>query len=236
MLFLRPTESATLFLQQLGRGLRRTREKAVLTVLGLCRAPPQRVPVRPSAEGSHRADPPWTRTRHRTRLPVPPVGLPNHHGPTITADRAGKHPQPSRATAGPRSSPNCDPTVIRTYEPFCTSQGSSFPTCCVTATPGRSCGARPGSEPAPAPKTRRALLKRIRAFAHIDDPAADADVPSAAATTTRSPTRDLSTADQRIARMLFFSLWPDGGTHESVDVGLMRLRARSGSTRRTTKR
>ena len=33
MLFLRPTESATVFLQQLGRGLRRARDKAVLTVL-----------------------------------------------------------------------------------------------------------------------------------------------------------------------------------------------------------
>ena len=33
VLFLRPTESATVFLQQLGRGLRRTRDKAVLTVL-----------------------------------------------------------------------------------------------------------------------------------------------------------------------------------------------------------
>ncbi len=33
LLFLRPTESATLFLQQLGRGLRRAREKAACTVL-----------------------------------------------------------------------------------------------------------------------------------------------------------------------------------------------------------
>ena len=33
VLFLRPTESATVFLQQLGRGLRRTHDKAVLTVL-----------------------------------------------------------------------------------------------------------------------------------------------------------------------------------------------------------
>ena len=33
VLFLRPTESATVFLQQLGRGLRRTYDKAVLTVL-----------------------------------------------------------------------------------------------------------------------------------------------------------------------------------------------------------
>jgi ERCC4-related helicase len=33
LLLLRPTESATLFLQQLGRGLRRTHGKSVLTVL-----------------------------------------------------------------------------------------------------------------------------------------------------------------------------------------------------------
>ena len=33
VLFLRPTESATIFMQQLGRGLRRTEDKAVLTVL-----------------------------------------------------------------------------------------------------------------------------------------------------------------------------------------------------------
>lgn len=33
VLLLRPTESATIFLQQLGRGLRRTRDKSVLTVL-----------------------------------------------------------------------------------------------------------------------------------------------------------------------------------------------------------
>jgi superfamily II DNA or RNA helicase len=31
VLFLRPTESSTVFLQQLGRGLRRAKDKAVLT-------------------------------------------------------------------------------------------------------------------------------------------------------------------------------------------------------------
>ncbi len=35
VLFLRPTESATVFLQQLGRGLRKARDKAVLTVIDL---------------------------------------------------------------------------------------------------------------------------------------------------------------------------------------------------------
>ena len=49
VLFLRPTESATVFLQQLGRGLRRTRDKAVLTVLDFVGLSPQGVPLRPEA-------------------------------------------------------------------------------------------------------------------------------------------------------------------------------------------
>ena len=36
---------------------------------------------------------------------------------------------------------------------------------------------------------------------------------------------DLSPAEQRLARMLFFSLWPDGGGHASYDDGLAALRA-----------
>ena len=34
---------------------------------------------------------------------------------------------------------------------------------------------------------------------------------------------DLSPAEQRLARMLFFSLWPGGSNHESIKAGLARL-------------
>jgi superfamily II DNA or RNA helicase/HKD family nuclease len=47
VLFLRPTESATVFLQQLGRGLRLSDEKACLTVLDFHRLPIGRIPLRP---------------------------------------------------------------------------------------------------------------------------------------------------------------------------------------------
>ena len=39
------------------------------------------------------------------------------------------------------------------------------------------------------------------------------------------PTRELHAAEQRIARMLLFSLWPDGGGFDSIDQGLDALRS-----------
>ena len=64
-------------------------------------------------------------------------------------------------------------------------------------------------------------MKRIRAFAHVDDPERSAayrrlladDAPSYA---------DLSPVEQRLARMLFFSVWPGGSNHESIEAGLAR--------------
>ncbi len=60
LLLLRPTESATIFMQQLGRGLRRTRDKAVLTVLDFVGLPPHRVPLRRALPRTH---------RHRRKTP-----------------------------------------------------------------------------------------------------------------------------------------------------------------------
>lgn len=67
------------------------------------------------------------------------------------------------------------------------------------------------------------LAKRGRALAHVDDPGRAAaylrlltdDAPSYA---------ELREIDQRYARMLFFSLWPDGGGFASYAAGLEALR------------
>jgi hypothetical protein len=66
------------------------------------------------------------------------------------------------------------------------------------------------------------LLKRIRAFSHVDD--------RHRATTYQmllsdgSPSYDaLSPVERKYAEMLFFSLWPDGGGHASYDAGLAAL-------------
>ena len=63
VLFLRPTESATVFLQQLGRGLRLTRGKTVLTV-----------PLRSTLPCADRRQPKRTGTSGRARLPLPAFG------------------------------------------------------------------------------------------------------------------------------------------------------------------
>ena len=71
VLFLRPTESSTVFLQQLGRGLRRAKDKAVLTALDFVghHRKEFRFDQRFRAmTGSTRAA---ARARHRARLPVP---------------------------------------------------------------------------------------------------------------------------------------------------------------------
>ncbi len=54
LLMLRPTDSPTLFLQQLGRGLRKTRARRVCTVLDFVGHAPQGVPLRPALPGAAR--------------------------------------------------------------------------------------------------------------------------------------------------------------------------------------
>ena len=82
VLFLRPTESATVFLQQLGRGLRQSRRtRTCLTVLDFIGNAQPQLPVRSALPGAH-----WDHSRRRHRadrggLPVPARGC------TIQLDR-----------------------------------------------------------------------------------------------------------------------------------------------------
>ena len=67
------------------------------------------------------------------------------------------------------------------------------------------------------------LLKRVRALAHVDD------VERATAylrlLEDNAPLyTELSEREQHFARMLFFSLWPDGGRFGSYDEGMAALR------------
>ena len=71
------------------------------------------------------------------------------------------------------------------------------------------------------------MLRRLSALLHVDDPerveqytrliAADAP-----------PYAELNERDQRFARMLFFTLWPDLGGFSSYEAGLRHLRGHPG--------
>jgi superfamily II DNA or RNA helicase/HKD family nuclease len=222
VLFLRPTESATLFLQQLGRGLRRTRDKAVLTVLDFV--------------GHHRKE---FRFDHRLRaltgqtrrglerdiergFPFLPSGC------QIIMDRQAQQIvlENIRCQVGNRW-----PQVIaelRSYgdQDLSTFLNESGLELSDVLRNGHSwtelrraagLGTRSGSA------LEAGLLKRIRAFTHVDDPARF-QIYRRLLADGATGYSELSAPERRFAEMLFFSLWPAGGGHESIDVGLEFLR------------
>ena len=87
--------SATVFLQQLGRGLRRSEGKAVLTVLDFIGSAPA-VPLRPALPRAHRRHPPAVAASGGRRLPVP-------------AGRQLPHARPGRSGGGARERPGARP-------------------------------------------------------------------------------------------------------------------------------
>ena len=223
VLFLRPTESATIFLQQLGRGLRRTRDKAVLTVLDFV--------------GHHRKEFRFdlklrALTGHSRReleqdiergFPFLPSGcqivmdrqaqqvvLENIRGQV--ANRWRDLVQELRRLPDMNLRGYLDETGAELSDVL--KQGKKSWTQLR-----RDAGVVSHS----ASKTESALLKRMRAFVHVDDVTRAEGYRRLLTATT--PYVDLSSADQRLARMLFFSLHPGAGGFDSYDEGLDQLRA-----------
>jgi superfamily II DNA or RNA helicase/HKD family nuclease len=222
VLFLRPTESATLFLQQLGRGLRRTRDKAVLTVLDFV--------------GHHRKEFRFDRrlgaltgaTRRGLERDIE-HGFPFlPSGCQIVMDRQSQHIvlENIRSQVGNRW-----PQVVselRSYgeqdlQTFLAESGLELSDV-VRGDRSWTKLRRAAGLPTRAGSDRETeLLKRIRAFARVDDDVRrraysrllDDDAPAYA---------NLGPVEQRLARMLFFSLWPGGGGHATVENGFEALR------------
>jgi superfamily II DNA or RNA helicase len=225
VLFLRPTESATVFLQQLGRGLRRSRSKPVLTALDFV--------------GHHRKEFRFD-ARYRALTGATRKGLEREiergfpflpSGCQIVLDRqtqenvlANIRAQISmrwpQLVAELRSSGDMPLTnfleetgleladVVRGNRNWTRMRRDA-------GLPTRGGSAR-----------EEALLRRVRALVHVDD------LDRAAAYLhllgdSAAGYYDLDEDEQRFARMLFFSLWPDGGGFASYDEGLAALRRES---------
>ena len=67
------------------------------------------------------------------------------------------------------------------------------------------------------------LLRRLHGLSHIDDPER-AQAYSLLASVDGPSYDELSERQQRLARMLFFTLWPNNGGYSSYDEGLQQLR------------
>ncbi|MFI1889154.1 DUF3427 domain-containing protein [Streptomyces jumonjinensis] len=210
LLLLRPTSSATVFLQQLGRGLRRSDTKAVLTVLDFIGQ--HRKEFR--FEEQYRALTNLTRNRLLANIEHDFPQLPS--GCQIILEPKAKE----TIIENIRSQIGVNVTQLarevaqygeqrlteyllesgRELKEIYRGNGNSWTgllrrSRLLTASP---------------PEGETALLKRVPAFLHVDDPVRVAAYSKILA--DDAPTYDeLTEREQAYARMLYFSLWPLGG-------------------------
>nr|WP_241267140.1 DEAD/DEAH box helicase [Streptomyces scabichelini] len=222
LLLLRPTNSATIFLQQLGRGLRRTETKPVLTVLDFIGQ--HRAEFR--FEEQFRALTNLSRNRLVDHIERDFPQLPS--GCQIILEGKSKNlildnirtqlgatiktlVTEAKAYSTPRLADFLHESRREIKELY--KSDNSWTTVLRKA----------GLVEDPAPSGETALLKRAHAFLHVDDPErahaylrllAD-DAPAYEA---------LAPTDQTYARMLFFNLWDNAGGFTSFQQGLESLR------------
>ncbi len=219
VLFLRPTESSTVFLQQLGRGLRLTTGKTELTALDFVGH--QRREFR--FDQRFRA---LTGLGRKALIRQMEQGFPFlPSGSQIVLDSVSQRlvienirqqlsPRWSALISEVRGHPNDDLASYldesgRGLEDVLRN-GKSWTTLCRDA--GKAIG-----QPGPRDDD---LVKRVRALAHVDDQARYAAYDAVLGGVFDSD----SPAEQRLAEMLFFSIFPNGGGFDSATAGLAALR------------
>jgi superfamily II DNA or RNA helicase/HKD family nuclease len=223
VLFLRPTESATIFLQQLGRGLRRTRDKAVLTVLDFVGYQNKQFrwdtklraltgSTRRGLERDIENGFPFLPSGCQIVLDKQAQAMVLYNLKSQIANRWAQIVAELRSYGDHELASFLDESGLELSDIL--RRGSHSWT---RLRRDANLPTRPGS------KLEAKLLKRVRAFAHVDD----RDRATAYSTLLRDDApayADLSAAERRIARMMLFSLWPDGGGYNSIDEGLSALR------------
>jgi superfamily II DNA or RNA helicase/HKD family nuclease len=222
VLFLRPTESSTIFLQQLGRGLRMTEGKSVLTVLDFVGH--QRREFRFDQRFRALTGTGGKKLEQQVQQGFP--FLPS--GSQIVLDVVTR--DAVLANIRQQVSPRWAGLVseLRQFDgaglaDFLEESGRDLPDI-IKKQAGRSwtflCREAGRALPEAGPR-EMALGKRVRALAHVDDALRAAGYgkllsrPAAYA--------ELSLLEQRLARMLFFSMYPDGGGFADIELGLGSL-------------
>ena len=224
LLMLRPTESSTIFMQQLGRGLRRTQRKAVLTVLdfvGLHRAEfrfGDRYRVLTGHRGRHLMD------QVEKGFPFLPSGcqiiMDREAQASILANlRSQVGTRWAKIVAELKRNPQRD------LGAFLQASGLELNQILRQGKSSWTQLQRDADLPtATGADLEERLLKRIRAFTHIDDRLRFDGYTSLLL--DEAPAYDsLPPLERKLARMLFYSLWNDGGGHDSYADGLRALRA-----------
>ncbi|WP_406116455.1 DUF3427 domain-containing protein [Streptomyces sp. NBC_01014] len=227
LLLLRPTASATVFLQQLGRGLRRSENKSVLTVLDFIGQ--HRKEFR--FENQFRALTNLSRKRLLDNVandfPQLPSGcqiiLEEKAKATVLAnirDQIGINVTALAREVAAYAQPCLSPYLKesqRELKELYKGNGNSW----------TGLLRRAGLSAKEGPEGESALLKRVPAFLHVDDQVR-VDAYTLLLEDEAPTYTELDEQKQAYARMLFFQLWPLGGTtrkgFRSYDEGFETLR------------
>ena len=221
LLLLRPTSSATVFLQQLGRGLRISPGKAVLTVLDFIGY--QRREFR--FEARFGALTGYTRTAlQRTAsqdFPFLPAGC------QIVLDRVSKEIVLDNVRQQLSSTVRGLANEVRAYgEPalgtYLAESGRHVHEIYRAKNSWTGVLRRAGLPTAPEVAGEAALLRRMVSLAHVDDPER-VEAYTGLIADEAAPYAELDDRMRTYAAMLFFSLWRDGGGFRSVGEGIDTL-------------
>lgn len=237
ILMLRPTQSATIFLQQLGRGLRRAEGKAVLTVMDFIGQ--QRREFR--FDLRYRALTGYGRKELEKAVEDEFPYLPS--GSQIVLDRVAQKVVLDNIKAQLRFNRAQLVRDIASYaetelEAYLEQSGNDVKSIYRSTRDSwtgylRQAGLIDGFSPLEAvlngkiqelaDADEKKLLGRMAALIHVDDPER-ADAYSMLVTADAPRYADLGMREQTFVRMLFYTLWDDGGGFQTYDAGLDYLR------------
>ncbi|MFF4759046.1 DUF3427 domain-containing protein [Streptomyces sp. NPDC001292] len=223
LLLLRPTNSATIFLQQLGRGLRRTETKPVLTILDFIGQ--HRAEFR--FEEQFRALTDLSRNRLVDHIEHDFPQLPS--GCQIILEGKSKDLILDNIRAQVNATVK---TLVKEVKAYSTPRLADYlresrreiKELYRRENSWTTVLRRAGLIEEPAPAEEATLLKRVHAFLHVDDPER-ADAYLRLLQDGAPPYEELSYTDQAYARMLFFNLWDNAGGFTSFQEGLETLRS-----------
>ena len=217
LLLLRPTQSATVFLQQLGRGLRRTADKPVLTVLDFIGQQHKEFRF----DLKYRALTGATRAVLQQQVERGFAFLPS--GCELVLDAVARQQVLDNVRRQLRLNRRELAGELRLLGDVGLAQWMAATGHELNDVLRYGSWTRlrrdAGLPTAPTGPDEDALLRRVAALAHVDD----VERADAYRRTRSQPYDELPSREQRYARMLFFAFWRTGGGFSHYQEGLERL-------------
>ncbi len=218
LLLLRPTQSATVFLQQLGRGLRRTADKPVLTVLDFIGQQSRQFRFDLKYRALTGASRSGLERQLETGFGLLPSGCElvlDAVARDVVLDNVRRQLRLTRKELVQEVRSHGDLPLGRWL-----AEAGREPADVFRAGSWTGLRRQAGLPTPPSGPAEEQLLRRTGAFAHVDDPERAEVYLRLLGDGWRYD--QLSEREQRLARMMFFSLWPGGAGHstyqEAFDV------------------